>query len=688
MSTRTAVTRYSSENITKPLLTSAFSMLALSISAGINASPLTEDVYPLGQIMVKEEVETASHFRIDREQIERINARSLDEAIRLVPSLNVRNGADGTPRIDIRGLRTRQIKLLVNGVPFNSTFDGQFDPTLIPSFGIARIDLKAGGSSVLYGDGGMGGVMDIQTRGRFSGLNSGVKAELGSDHFWHGNAYAGYGDEHNDLFMAAGIRSRDGFPMSDDFNSPISRTSDNYQDTDERNNSDYRRENYMFSYNRQVTEKLNLGLFVSHLQGEYGKPPIAYGSSDPYSRTARYERTEDQRGTTVQLGGDYAFNDNWGARLWFFHNQLDETLLGFDDANYDSINENNSYRQKDESRIRGVYAQLDGLIAATGTEIAFSIDTRQEDYDTNGILCEAGGGGGGGGGGAGCSSLADYTSLDVDKAIDVTSYAFELTQPLSHQLTLVAGLAHHQLDKDGGNDESEQSARLLLSKALNASTSVYGSLARKIDAPTIRQLYDAQSGNDSLGFQRANHIELGFNKHWQQADLNIAFWHSKVFDFIEKSDVGARLYENRQEMELKGVDISGLIRPTEKLTVRAGLGLLRARDDSSDATSSTLQYRPKHKLTLDADYRFNNSWSLSGTLTRIGKQAYFARNSSDHRELDSFELVSAKLGYHLPGDAGQIYIGVDNLFDEDYETSYGFPQAGRFLYTGINLNWH
>lgn len=97
MSTRTAVTRYSSENITKPLLTSAFSMLALSISAGINASPLTEDVYPLGQIMVKEEVETASHFRIDREQIERINARSLDEAIRLVPSLNVRNGADGTP---------------------------------------------------------------------------------------------------------------------------------------------------------------------------------------------------------------------------------------------------------------------------------------------------------------------------------------------------------------------------------------------------------------------------------------------------------------------------------------------------------------------------------------------------------------------------------------------------------------
>ncbi|MEC9313972.1 MAG: TonB-dependent receptor plug domain-containing protein, partial [Pseudomonadota bacterium] len=377
-------------------MTTTASLLALSVSAAIKAEMPPENVYPLGQIVVKENVETASQFRIDREDMERISARSLDEAIKLVPSLNVRNGADGTPRIDIRGLRTRQIKLLVNGVPFNSTFDGQFDPTLIPTFGIGRIDLKAGGSSVLYGDGGMGGVMDIQTRGQFNGLRSGVKAELGSDHFWHSNAYAGYGDGENDLFMAAGIRSRDGFPVSDDFDSPIGPDSENYQDTDERNNSDYRRENYLLSYNRQVTEKLNMGLFLSHQQGDYGKPPIAFDSSDPFSRNARYERTEDQRGTTLQLGGDYALNDNWGAKLWLYHNQLDETLLGFDDANYDSISENNSFRQKDETRIRGAYAQLDGLIEATGTELALSIDTRNEDYQASGILCESSGGGGGG----------------------------------------------------------------------------------------------------------------------------------------------------------------------------------------------------------------------------------------------------------------------------------------------------
>ena len=38
----------------------------------------------------------------------------------------------------------------------------------------------------------------------------------------------------------------------------------------------------------------------------------------------------------------------------------------------------------------------------------------------------------------------------------------------------------------------------------------------------------------------------------------------------------------------------------------------------------------------------------------------------------------------LKGKA-DLYLGVDNLFDVDYETSYGFPQAGRFIYGGVRV---
>lgn len=93
--------------------------------------------------------------QVTAEQIEQANAKTLDEAIHLMNGLYVRNGGDGVPRIDVRGFRTRNVILLLDGVPLNATFDGQFDPRAIPVENIASIKVTRGGSSVLYGPGAM-----------------------------------------------------------------------------------------------------------------------------------------------------------------------------------------------------------------------------------------------------------------------------------------------------------------------------------------------------------------------------------------------------------------------------------------------------------------------------------------------------------------------------------------------------
>ena len=38
----------------------------------------------------------------------------------------------------------------------------------------------------------------------------------------------------------------------------------------------------------------------------------------------------------------------------------------------------------------------------------------------------------------------------------------------------------------------------------------------------------------------------------------------------------------------------------------------------------------------------------------------------------------------MPRAAVSVYLGVDNLLDEAYEESYGFPQAGRLVYLGLD----
>lgn len=94
------------------------------------------------------------------------------------------------------------------------------------------------------------------------------------------------------------------------------------------------------------------------------------------------------------------------------------------------------------------------------------------------------------------------------------------------------------------------------------------------------------------------------------------------------------------------------------------------------------------KVSLEAQYNITNLWSVNGSFQRIGEQAYFDKNApAVHQNLSAFEWVSLKLSYALPQQVGSIYVGADNLLDQDYSTSYGFPQAGSPFYTGIKVGW-
>ena len=638
------------------------------------------DVYQLSNIIVDDTAATGTRYTVDQADLDLLGARSLEDALRLSPSINTRYGGDGTPRMDIRGLRTRQIKLLVNGIPYNSSFDGQFDPSLIPAFAIGRVDVNVGSSSVLYGDGGTAGIIDIKTRGARNGFDSSVQAEAGSDNYWLGSGHVSYGDANQDLFLAYGIRDKNDFSVANNYDSPLDTTASNYQSDGKRNNSDNRRENFVISYYRNLGDKLTLGMFSSYLNGEYGKPPITLDNNeDDYASRAKFERVESQHGYSFQIGADYDFNQDWSAKLWFFNNKLEEHNAGYDDLNLATHFSNGTYDSNDETTVQGVHSQLNGVLAATQTQLAVSADYRKEHFQQQGFECNSGGK-------KSCPTVA-YTAISNEEDINVRSYAVEVTQPLPYDLIATAGVGHHQLRLSQGNTDREVSGQLSLTKVLTEASSLYATVAQKVDAPSIRELYDASSGNAELGFQRAKHYELGLRNHWQQVDVDISLWQTDMKDFIEKDNITDR-YENRDNLRFSGLDLSAAYRVNQKLTLNAGLGFLDAEDRSNDRSSDFLQYRPSHKETLQAVYTPTAQWRISSDITRIGSQHYFSRvDSAIHRELSSFELVNAKVNYTLPNlnKKADIYVGIENLLDEEYETSYGFTQPGRFIYTGVKL---
>jgi outer membrane receptor for ferrienterochelin and colicin len=116
--------------------------------------------------------------RIGQSEIQRAQARTLDEALRLLPGIFVRVGPEGVPRVDMRGLRARHVLLLIDGVPLTSTDDGQFDPSRIPAAFIREIKVTYGSSSVLYGENAMAGAIEIVTEAASAGVHAALDVDM------------------------------------------------------------------------------------------------------------------------------------------------------------------------------------------------------------------------------------------------------------------------------------------------------------------------------------------------------------------------------------------------------------------------------------------------------------------------------------------------------------------------------
>ncbi|MCD4717796.1 MAG: TonB-dependent receptor plug domain-containing protein, partial [Desulfobacterales bacterium] len=257
---------------------------------------------------------------ITEEDIRIKNARTLDEALELLPGLDIRTGTDGVPRVALRGFRSRHVLLLVDGIPFNSTFDGQFDPSTIPVENIAKIKVSYGNHSVLYGQGGLAGVINVITKKGRKGVHGSAKAELGEkDRHLEEVTLSGAKDKW-DFFLSGSSFQTDGYPLSNDFESTA------LENGELRENSDRKNKNMLANVGFAPNDKCQVGLVVNYLRGEYGKPPSTLAKADDpmFAKNPKYVRVEHIEGLSSQISLSADIPGPLDMRGWFFINQLDE----------------------------------------------------------------------------------------------------------------------------------------------------------------------------------------------------------------------------------------------------------------------------------------------------------------------------------------------------------------------------
>jgi len=624
--------------------------------------------------------EVGTTRRIGRTEIEARNARTLDEALRRLPGINVRTAGDGTPRIDVRGFRSRHVLLLINGVPANSTSDGQFDPARIPTDVIREIKVSYGSSSVLYGDNAMAAVIEITTIDSAPDANANVSAGT-PDQYGAGGRFARTVGKWS-LTGAASTFDTEGFRL------PGSFTPTSLEDGGRRENSDRDRSDVRGALGYRFSPAFSLSSEWSFGTGSYGVPgSVINDPSDIFAPTPRFERVEEYRQGTGQVSVVASPAPRFNLRVWAFRNQQTEDRARYDDNTYSSMDDplvQGTFTSREKTVVTGAsaLARTDFLKAGW---LRLAVNQRRESFDSNGVIRDVpvggtgggGGGGGGRGGGAGGGNRPpayDTRAFSEDQHVDVSSAGAEWQVHPASRVGVVLGAAINVQQRPGGESATEPTWITGVSYDATEALKLHASATRKVRMPSIDQLYDTAAGNPALRAEHSYGGDVGADYQLGMvSSVGVSVFSTSARDFIERDTPGGP-FENHDRYRFRGVELLAQTSRIRTLDLRAGYSFL---DADNLTTGDPLQTRPRHRGSLEWVWTPVPASAVRGAVYVSGSQWFDSRGATTvQTKGDGFTTVDLGFTQRL-ARYYDLAFDVTNLFDELYEQAYALPREGR-----------
>jgi vitamin B12 transporter len=166
--------------------------------------------------------------------------------------------------------------------------------------------------------------------------------------------------------------------------------------------------------------------------------------------------------------------------------------------------------------------------------------------------------------------------------------------------------------------------------------------------------------------------------------LGFTYFHNDFRNLIQFDFI--RGYTNTGRAESKGVEVFASAFPGAGMSLRAGFTRTEARDLS---TGLALLRRPRDKFTLRWASPFPAGIQLALSLVAVGSSSDMAYigSASSRVELKGYTLVNAVLSRDI-SSWGQVFLRLDNILDQRYETVYGYGMPRLAIYAGLSLALH
>ncbi|MCX4190581.1 TonB-dependent receptor plug domain-containing protein [Methylophaga sp. OBS3] len=652
--------------MTKKLSYTTF-MLALASSSFSYA----DTTFELGRIEVNAEkpLPALGSSTVDAETLRDENRENVTEALDRIPGITVTNiGARSEQIVQLRGFDLRQVPVFVDGIPIYVPYDGYVDLGRFTTFDLAGIDVSKSFSSVLYGPNVMGGAINLVSRkptekleGEIgAGYNVGDRSGSEGKRTWlnlgsnQGLWYAQFG---------ASYRQQDSFSLSDDFDPVAS------QNNGLRNNADRKdtKINIKLGLTPNATDEYAIG-YVKQ-DGEKNTPP--YAGDNPDVRT-RYWQWPYWDKESVYLLTNTALSDDSYIKTRFYYDSFDNLLSSFDDDTYSSQTRGYAFDSFYDDETYGASVEYGKTLGRHDVKLAahYKFDEHKEN--------------------------------DLDEPVrtfqDITtSLAIEDTIRLTDKQYLVAGISYDKRrseqadDIDTGqpfdtNDADSWNPQIGYFVELDDSNEARLTLSKKTRFPTIKDRYSYRFGsalpNPGLDAEQSKTIEAGWvHRVGTTARFDVAFFYSDIKDLIQEVSITPNIFQfqNVGEVSARGIEL-GSDFWLGKWEFGGNYTYLDRVNKSSDLKLTDV---PSHKLFTYATWHISQPLSISATAQYESKR--YTTTEGD-RIADAFTIAGVRAKYQF--DKGvTARLGVENLFDKNYEYQEGFPEAGRTYYANLSYQF-
>lgn len=204
-------------------------------------------------------------------------------------------------------------------------------------------------------------------------------------------------------------------------------------------------------------------------------------------------------------------------------------------------------------------------------------------------------------------------------------------------------------------------------------------------APSLYELHHASYGNSALLPEESTSFELGVEHHFGSAGMvkATAFYTEidNLIQFVTLTSFPAPFTGQYRQVAgtsvSKGIELSADYAISDSVTLYGNY----TYTDAKDAKDAPLLRVPEHDALVGISFDLAGAWTGDLNARWVG-----GRPAEFGTEMPDYTVVNAGLGYAI-NDNAQAYIRVENLFDEDYQTSAGYSASGRAIYAGLRAQF-